>query len=169
MKTYGFNVWTKNPPRDYIDMFAEYASDKGSPIVGVVDDVLPQVVFGRTQEEVLDYNCQYNDYMRAVGFQDVVFVSAMLQDRDSDLGRLWQMGQRVSLAAFMSLLPERKKNRIHELGLNEAVDTCWQLHVLEEGMAQAGVQSYLTGKRSTALFRLAKSTIDHFEFEVIDE
>lgn len=165
----GFNIWTKNMPQPYLEMYAEVAQARQLPIVAVVDDVLPAVLFNRSAEQSADYNEAYGNSMLGMGFQRVEFVSKILPERSADLSRLYSVSTRVSLPSFLALLPERKRLAGETLKLSEVVDTCWQINVLESGMTCAGVTRYLTGKRSTALFRYAKKVIDDFEFDIIDD
>jgi hypothetical protein len=166
---YGFNIWTKNKPKSYIDDYAQYALNRQQPIEAIVDDVLPAAVFGRTPRETAEMSKLYEDYMRTVGFSEISFVSEMLPEREYDLERLYRMSGKVALSTFLGLLPEYKRLNQEELGLNEIIDPCWQLEVLAAGIAQNGITKYLTGRRSLAIFRLAKDTISGLDFEVIDE
>lgn len=166
---FGLNVWTKNMPKTYLEDFSEFAHQQDVPIVAVVDDVLPEVVFGRSPEETEAYSSAYFSQLDSLGFDDVVFVSDMFPDRNEDLARIVGMGRRVGLSAFLRLLPETKTTQAEDLTLVEVIDACWQLEVLDNGLSVCGVTSYLTGKRSTALFRMAKDIIPDFDFRVIDE
>lgn len=166
---FGLNVWTKNMPKPYLEDFSEFAHQQEVPIIAIVDDVLPEVVFNRTPEETLAYNDAYSSQLESLGFEEIVFVSDMLPERDDDLARVVGMGRRVGLSVFLRLLPETKTIQAKELTLAEVIDACWQLEVLDNGLSVCGVTSYLTGKRSTALFRMAKDIIPEFDFTVIDE
>ncbi len=166
---YGFNVWTKNAPKSYIDLFAKYASERNTPIGALVDDVLPGAVFNRTPQQTAEMNAQYYDYMINAGFNDVIFVSELFEDRNYDLQRIYTASRKITLSEFISLLPEYKRLKQPDTGLNEMIDPCWQLEVLSAGISVRGISTYLTGKRSLALFRSAKDHIANFNFEVIDE
>lgn len=164
----GFNIWTKNMPQSYLGLYAKVAQDRQLPLVAVVDDVLPAVLFGRSEVETAEYNEVYSESMISIGFDRVDFVSEILPQRTEDLTQLYLVSKRVSLPTFLALLPERKRDEVVNLKLTEVVDTCWQLSALEAGMSKSGITRYLTGKRSTALFRCAKKIIANFEFDIID-
>lgn len=164
----GFNIWTKNSPKPYIEDFAEFAKRQNLPIVAVVDDVLPEAVFNRTSSQTVEMNERYIQYMNDIGFESVSIVSEMIPHRDEDLFYVCQMSDRIAVSSFLGLLPERKRDAANNLRLSEAIDPCWQLHVMQAGMATQGITKYLTGKRSTALFRLAKTVIPDFEYQIID-
>lgn len=164
----GFNIWTKNMPQPYLEQYAEAAQDRGASLVAIVDDILPAVVFDRTPEQSTTYNEAYRTAMSGMGFARIEFVSDILPERDEDLRNVFDMSERISLNAFAALLPEKKRQVLDDLTLTELIDTCWQLHVLEQGMSYAGITRYLTGKRSTAIFRQAKHVIDGFQFDIID-
>ena len=163
----GFNTWTKNLPQKYLELYTESAAQRQLPLVAIVDDVLPEVVFNRTKEESHEYNEAYRMSMLEMGFDRIEFVSDILPDRNEDLAQIYRISNNVSLPAFLALLPERKRDIEHTLSLSEIVDTCWQLTVLEAGMSYTGITRYLTGQRSTALFRYAKKTINGFEFDIV--
>ncbi|PJE65162.1 hypothetical protein COU91_02920 [Candidatus Saccharibacteria bacterium CG10_big_fil_rev_8_21_14_0_10_47_8] len=165
----GFNIWTKNMPQPFLDSFVEFADRQDLPVVAIVDDVLPAVVFKRSEDESSEYSQAYVHHMQKIGFDQVHLVSELLVDRDKDLTRYYEISSRIGLSAFLGLLPEKKRQALDDLLLTETIDTCWQLSVLESGIIQASVTKYLTGKRSTALFRLAKNTIGGFDFDVIDQ
>lgn len=164
----GFNIWTKNMPQPYLGLYVDSAQKRQQPLVAIVDDVLPAVLFARTSQQNIEYNEAYSSRMLAMGFSEVSFVSDMLPDRGKDLEYLYSMSSRLSLPAFMELLPENKSSILDDLTLTETIDTCWQILVLEAGIAYHGITRYLTGKRSSALFHRAKKIIDGFEFDIID-
>jgi len=166
---YGFNIWTKNSPKPYIDLFSKYANERQVPIEAIVDDVLAATVFERTPKQTTEMNKRYQDYMLEAGFNSVVFVSEMLPDREKDLEIIYRASRKITLAEFINLLPEHKRLNQSDIGLNEVIDPCWQLEVLSVGIVKNGIKRYLTGKRSTALFRIAKDNIENFDFEIIDE
>lgn len=166
----GFNVWTKNNPQKYLELYPEYAKDfPGAPLVAIVDDVLPAVVFKRSNEEIEDKNEAYRNYMLQNGFDSVVFVSDMLPDRLDDLKNVVDVAQLIGVSTFMRLIPEVKRAKLEELTLTETLDTCWQIGVLETGISTQGITRYLTGKRSTYLFNLAKEVVPGLKFSVVDK
>jgi hypothetical protein len=165
----GFNTWTKNFPQQYLELYTDSAQKINLPLVAIVDDVLPEVIFNRSNEQSLEYNEAYRTTMLEMGFNRVEFASTLLPERSEDLTHLYQISSKVSLPGFLALLPERKREIEQTLTLSEVVDTCWQLSVLEAGMSCTGITRYLTGKRSTALFRYAKKVINGFEFDIVDE
>lgn len=164
----GFNIWTKNLPKDYIGLYADYAQENDLTLTGIVDDLLPEVVFRRTSEETAAYNGAYKEFMERSGFHDVRFVSEFMPSRKGDLEAIVDMGTKLSLTDFMRLLPEKKRNVQTSLTLSEMVDATWQLCVLESSVSALGINRFLTGKRSTALFRLAKEAIPGLTFDIID-
>lgn len=156
-------------PQPYIEKFVEFADSKGLPVVGIVDDVLPALAFGRSQEETNEFNQAYIAYMSEIGFFDVHLVSDILPNSEPRLSDIIERANKINLSVFVSLLPENKRSTTDELSLTEVLDACWQLQVLEAGMAKASIARYLTGKRSTAFFRMAKTAISGFNFDIIDE
>jgi hypothetical protein len=166
---YGFNIWTKNEPKPYIDSFAIFAAQHSTEIEAIVDDLLPAVIFSRTQRKNAEMSQRYVDYMQRAGFDRITLVSELLPERDKDLERIYKASGKLALSTFVSLLPETKRLNQDEIGLNEIIDPCWQLEVLESGIVKCGITKYLTGKRSLALFRFAKETIVNFDYIVIDK
>ena len=165
----GFNVWTKNMPQPFLEKYVQFADTKSLPVVAIVDDVLPALTFHRSKEETDHFNQAYVNRMSEIGFHDVHLVSELLPEADPRLSDIIEIANQVSLSVFMNLLPEKKRSKIDQLSLTEIVDTCWQLQVLESGIVKLGITKYLTGKRSTAFFRMAKTIIAGFNFDIIDE
>ena len=166
---YGFNIWTKNEPKPYIDNYAIFAKKQNIKIEAIVDDLLPAAVFGRSKKENDDMSRLYIEYMHNIGFDKVTLVSELLPDRDKDLERIYRSSGKIALSTFISLLPETKRLNQSSIELNEIIDPCWQLEVLESGIVICGITKYLTGKRSLALFRFAKDNITDFDYLVIDQ
>ncbi len=166
METCGFNIWTRDHPKDYLDLYIDYKKKYNLRLLAVVDDVFPEVRFERTKEETAYMNDIYKTYMEEIGFDGVHLVSEHL-DRNAELSSIFQQCCSITLKEFYRLLPEKKRFDMESLSLAEIVETSWQLHVLSEFNKELEISRWLAWKRSTALYRFSKDIIPNFNFTTI--
>lgn len=165
----GFNLWTKNKPQKYIELFTDYASKRDADLIAVVDDLLPEAVLKRSSQETLEMNGLYEDYMRAAGVHEIHFCSKLMPERMNDAVSIIEICNEISLSTFLAALPKHKIDELANLKLSEAVEATWHINVLDKATKHEAITSWLTGKRSTAFYRLAKTIIHGFQFEIIDK
>ncbi len=165
----GFNTWTKNEPQEYLKLYPEYVRNNypDSKLIAIVDDILSQAVFNRTESQNQSINITYEVMMRKIGFSSIILVSSLVQD--DEVSKYVQQANELSVSQFLRLLPEKKRAIFDKLALTETIDSCWQFAVLKMGVDQVGVNKYLTAKRSKYLFETAKNLIDGLEYQIIDD
>lgn len=62
MERFGFNIWTKNLPKDYLKLYVNYSKIYNSQLIAIIDDILPEVKYSRSTEETLYYNDIYKEF-----------------------------------------------------------------------------------------------------------
>ena len=164
---FGFNIWTKNKPKDYIDLFINYAAKENGKLIPVIDDVLPKIVFERSNEESIQMNNLYIEYFSSRGASEAIIVSDM-PELYNITDKIIEICNEVSLQSFISILPQSKINELDSLKMTEIIEAAWQIYILRAATKSSLISCWLTGKRSTALFRLIKRITPEFDFKVID-
>ena len=167
MERFGFNIWTKNLPKDYLKLYVNYSKIYNSQLIAIIDDILPEVKYSRSTEETLYYNDIYKEFFFKLWFDNIFFVSENL-NRDLELLNLIKHLDNITIHNFISLLPEKKRYSIDNLTLAEILETSWQIHVLSEFNKKLRISKWLIWERSLALYNHCKNKIKDFNFITIN-
>ena len=167
---FGFNTWARKEPGDYLAIYPKLMKDffKDNPEVklkmsGIVDDVLPKIVFRRSEYEQSAVNDQFAEKMHGYGFNEVHFVSKSLEK--IQIAQLVELLNRFTYSDFDNVLPEVKKVGNPQIPLNELFEFIWQVRVLQLFLDEKDIDGFVTGIRTERFYLAARKVLpDHSLF-----
>lgn len=160
----GFSVWAKKPPGDYLvnyihalDEIKKETSCKNMHLYGVVDDVLPQLIFRRTVDEQQFISQQYVKCMKEIGFTDVYLSSDIMHS--TSIIDLIVSAKKVTIAEFLKMLPRHKRNQLEKQTMVQALSFLWQAELLRNILIQKKLSGFITGIKSEFFYLMIRKLL----------
>lgn len=127
-------AWARKPPKSPFKAFVSLNNQLSTNALSVfVDDLCAMVTLQRGPVEQTELNEQYRHFFSDLGCK-TVFSQEILScdERKLVLDKVMQFASRVSLSAFMHILPGHKKRTIQDLNMGELLHGIIELMCLEE-------------------------------------
>lgn len=127
-------VWARKEPKN--SFFAFIALSKAisnEPLAVFVDDLCPQLVMKRTEQEQANISEQYREFFNSAGCA-VRFSSEIYATKFSDsiFPALIELGRQVPVNEFKRCLPKIKRQDFNQLTLTEVFHLLLELLLLEQ-------------------------------------
>ena len=168
----GFSVWARNPPKDYLSVYAKAAEEvrkksglKNVSLCALVDDVWPMVTLSRTHKEQQSISDQFVALLPDLGFHGVHLVSDFV--KDATLGAYLPHATKVTTSEFWKLLPQSKKTLSEKLTLDETLGFLWHVRVLEIALGEFRLTGLLAGVRSEFFYLTARKLLPRHDVHFV--
>ena len=160
-------MWARNnPKKDIIDYYFDVSKKIWLPLKVRIDDVTPSLLYGRSQEQQLEYNNAYLEYMKNNWIDSDLVSNIKWFSRWLSLDHFVDIMQYTKISDLTFILPEKKKSIDNLLAL-EFIHYFIQnelLHLLSQNDV-----SFLIGKFSAWLYYNFNNNQKHISFIILNK
>ena len=169
----GFSVWAHNSPKTYLAEYknvkqeiSEITNSREVIMVAFVDNILPMIVFDRSQKEQDEISREYLKKLPEFGFNEVYLVSDFVL---SDM--VWEYlkkGKSFTISKFFKNLPRDKREIKSELSMKEIIEFLWHIYVLENSFTKYNLNGFVCGVRSKKFYLAVREKMISFDLYVVN-
>ena len=151
--------WARSDPKNvfnFMKKVSSYITHK--TFILIVDDICPKILYSRTDTEQAKINQKYLDKFTdcTIYFSSDIFKVAFLNNFMEEFTNIMM---KITLNYYINFLPEKKKDNLKFMKLEEFIHTFCELFLLDYGENVLGVDTMIFGKFSQNIIFLAKQQV----------
>ena len=151
--------WARSNPKavfDFMNKVNSYITHK--EFILIIDDMCPKILYNRSDTEQEEINQKYLAAFTecTIYFSSDIFKVAIA---NNFMEEFINMMMKISLNYYIDFLPEKKKNNLQSVKLEEFIHTFCELFLLNYGEKKLGIDTMVLGKFSQNITFLAKQQV----------